>query len=184
MNRFASLSLILIAGVMLAACQPAANNSSDPGLDLSGQGQASVVDENSDPNILQIAATSPDHTTLAAAVAAAELQNVLVNQGPLTVFAPNNDAFEKLPPGTVDDLLKPENKSKLAKIITSHASPGTFKGATLKPGVKIYLATGQYVDVEEKDGDTYVNGAKILGTVEASNGVVHVIDQVFLFPDM
>ena len=112
------------------------------------------------------------------------IPDILVNQGPLTVFAPNNAAFDKLPAGTVEELLKPENKSKLAKIITSHASPGTFKGDLLKPGTKIYLATGQYVDVEVKDGDTYVNGAKILGTVEASNGVVHVVDQVFLFPDM
>ena len=178
MNR---LSFFLAFLLLLAACQPPSNDSAvSDGLDLSDQGLASVVDENSEQNILQIAATSSDHTTLAAAVEAAEIQNVLVNQGPLTVFAPNNAAFDKLPDGTVKDLLKPENKSKLAKILTSHASPGTFKGDLLKPGTKIYLATGHYVDVEVKDGDTYVNGAKILGTVDASNGVVHVVDQVFL----
>lgn len=179
-----NIALFALFSMIISACQMPAPNNSDDGFDLSGQGQASVVDDASDPNILQIAANSPDHTTLAAAVVAAEIQNVLVNQGPLTVFAPNNDAFAKLPAGTVEELLEPENKSKLAKIITSHASPGTFKGDLLKAGTKIYLATGQYVDVEVRDGDTYVNGAKILGTVEASNGVVHVIDQVFLFPDM
>ncbi len=182
-NTSLSALFVILVGILLIGCQQQPYDGVSAGLDLSSQGQANVVDNVSDPNILQIAAHSPDHTTLAAAVAAAQLENVLVNQGPLTVFAPNNSAFDKLPAGTVEDLLKPENKSKLAKIITSHASPGTFKGDLLKPGTKIYLATGQYVDVEIKDGDTYVNGAKILGTVEASNGVVHVIDQVFLFPE-
>ena len=144
-------------------------------------GQAGVKDDQSAPNILQIAIASPDHKTLVAAVQAAELENVLVNPGPLTVFAPNDAAFAKLPEGTVETLLKPENKGKLATIVTSHASPGTFTGELLADGSQIYLATGQYVDVEVRDGDTYVNGAKILGTVDASNGVVHVVDTVFLF---
>lgn len=144
-------------------------------------GQSGVQDNVSKKNILQIAIGSADHTTLVAAVKAAQLENVLVNAGPLTVFAPTNAAFEKLPAGTVETLLKPENKQKLANIVTSHAAPGTFKGDLLKPGSKIYLATGQYVDVEEKDGAIYVNGAKILGTVDASNGVVHVVDKVFVF---
>jgi uncharacterized surface protein with fasciclin (FAS1) repeats len=144
-------------------------------------GQAGVADDESAKNILQIALSSKDHTTLVAAVQAAGLENVLVNPGPLTVFAPTNAAFAALPAGTVETLLKPENKAKLAGIVTSHASPGTFKGKDLAAGTQIYLATGQYVDVEVKDGDTYVNGAKILGTVDASNGVVHVVDKVFIF---
>jgi len=144
-------------------------------------GQAGVVDEDSKPNILQIAIGSPDHTTLVAGVQAAELENVLVNPGPLTVFAPTNAGFDKLPEGTLDELLKPENKNKLAQIITSHAAPGTFDILMLKDGSKLYMATGQYIDVEVRDGDTYVNGSKILATVDASNGVVHVIDDVFLY---
>jgi uncharacterized surface protein with fasciclin (FAS1) repeats len=175
--------VLTITGLGLAACQPAAEPQAVAN-DYSSQGQANVVDNVSEQNILKIARSSPDHTTLAAAIDAAGLQHVLVNPGPLTVFAPTNAAFEALPPGTVEDLLKPENKSKLAKIVTSHASPGTFKGAGLNPKVKIYLATGQYVDVEERDGATYVNGAKILASVDASNGVVHVVDKVFLFPNM
>lgn len=146
-------------------------------------GQAGVVDDVSEKNILQIAVGSADHTTLVAAVKAASLENVLVNPGPLTVFAPNNAAFAALPEGTVETLLKPENKGKLASIVTSHASPGTFKGDLLADGASIYLATGHYVKVEVKDGETYVNGAKILGSVDASNGVVHVVDKVFLFSE-
>lgn len=138
---------------------------------------------NTRPNILQIAAESPDHTTLAAAIRAAEMEPTLVSAGPLTVFAPNDAAFAKLPEGTVEELVKPENQRKLQLIITSHASPGTFRGPTLRAGMKIYLATGHYVDVEEREGDMYVNGAKILGTVEASNGIVHVVDSVFLLVD-
>jgi uncharacterized surface protein with fasciclin (FAS1) repeats len=180
--------LLLVAGIvfLVASCTTSGEQSAEGSADTSAElaknhGQAGVVDEQSKPNCLQIALGSPDHTTLVAAVRAAELENVLVNAGPLTVFAPNNAAFDKLPEGTVASLLEPENKAKLAMILTSHAAPGTFAGDLLKDGDTIYLATGQYVDVEVKDGDTYVNGAKILGTVDASNGVVHVIDQVFLF---
>jgi uncharacterized surface protein with fasciclin (FAS1) repeats len=96
------------------------------------------------------------------------------------VFAPTNAAFEALPPGTVEDLLKPENKSKLAKIITSHAAPGKFTLELLKDGTELYMATGQKVAVEVREDGTYVNGAKILATIEATNGIVHVVGQVFL----
>jgi len=151
--------------------------------DLSSKthGQAGVVDEQSKKNILQIAIGSPDHTTLVAAVQAAELENVLVNPGPLTVFAPTNAAFDALPEGTVEELLKPENKGKLATIITGHASPGTFAGDLLKKQTSLYMATGHNAKVEVKGEDVYVHGAKILGSVDAANGVVHVVDKIFLY---
>lgn len=170
---------LLLAG----ACAPAdggASAAADTPSAESNKGQAYVVDKNSRPNILGIAVSSPDHTTLVAAVQAAQLENVLVNAGPLTVFAPTNAAFEALPPGTVEDLLKPENKSKLAKIVTSHAAPGKFTLELLKDGTQLYMATGQHVAVEVREDGTYVNGAKILATVEATNGIVHVVGQVFL----
>jgi uncharacterized surface protein with fasciclin (FAS1) repeats len=174
------LSTILI--LALCSCEKQQSGSTSEGTQFENlHGQSGVVDEESSPNILQIAIGSPDHSTLVAGVQAAELENVLVNPGPLTVFAPTNSGFDKLPEGALDDLLKPENKNKLAKIITSHAAPGTFDIPLLKDGSKIYMATGQYLDVEVKDGDTYVNGSKILATVDASNGVVHVIEEVFLF---
>jgi uncharacterized surface protein with fasciclin (FAS1) repeats len=173
--------LILLGGCSTGEDQQSSASSGGKTEFAANHGQAGVLDDVSSKNILQIAMGSPDHTTLVAAVKAAQLENVLVNPGPLTVFAPVNAAFDDLPPGTVDELLKPENKGKLASILTSHASPGTFKGDLLADGTEIYLATGQYVNVEVKNGDTYVNGAKILGTVDASNGVVHVVDKVFLF---
>ena len=146
----------------------------------SNRGQAFIVDENSDPNILNIAIGSPDHTTLVAAVQAAELENVLVNAGPLTVFAPTNEAFEALPEGALDDLLKPENKQTLYNVVTSHASPGKYTLELLEDGMDLYQATGHYIKVEVRDDGTYVNGAEILGTVDATNGIVHVVDKVFL----
>ncbi len=147
------------------------------------KGQAYVDDGISVKNILQVAMASPDHTTLAAGVAAAGLENVLANNGPLTVFAPTNAAFDKLPEGTLDELLKPENRIQLSTIITFHAAPGKYYGNLFKDGQKLFMATGHYVDVEIKDDGTYVNGSKILGTIEASNGVVHVVDNVWLPPE-
>lgn len=172
-----ALALVLLAGCGGEGGAPAASDSFDA---ASNKGQAYVVDAKSKANILGIALSSPDHTTLVAAVKAAELENVLVNAGPLTVFAPVNAAFDALPPGTVDDLLKPENKQKLAKIITSHAAPGKFPVELLKDGVPLYMATGHYVDVEVRDDGTYVNGSRILASIEASNGIVHVVGEVFL----
>lgn len=174
------LSTIIVLG--LSSCGDQKSNSFDQETNFENlHGQAGVVDEESEVNILQIAIGSPDHTTLVAGVQAAQLENVLANPGPLTVFAPTNTAFDKLPEGTLDELLKPENKNKLARIITSHAAPGTFTLELLKDGFKLYMATGQYIDVEVKDGSTFVNGSKILGSVDASNGIVYIIDDVFLF---
>lgn len=147
------------------------------------KGQASVVDDVSAKNIVQVAMGSPDHTTLVAAIQAAGLADVLANNGPLTVFAPTNEAFDKLPAGTVDDLLKPENKSKLVRLIHFHAAPGTYKGDLLKDGMMLFQATGDKVKIENKDGKVTVNGANILATIDATNGVVHVIDQVLIPPE-
>jgi len=180
--RPSALAGLIMAALAAGCAQP--ENASVPGdavmSEGSNRGQAYVQDAKSAANILGVALSSPDHTTLVAAVQAAELENVLVNAGPLTVFAPTNAAFDALPAGTVEELLKPENKQKLAAIVTSHAAPGKFTIDLLKDGDKLYQATGHYVDVEVRDGATYVNGARILASIPASNGVVHVVDQVFL----
>jgi uncharacterized surface protein with fasciclin (FAS1) repeats len=146
------------------------------------QGQSGVQDDDSEKNILQVALGSPDHTTLVAGVQAAGLADVLTNAGPLTVFAPTNEAFGKLPEGTLETLLKPENKAQLADIITFHAAPGSYNENNIKGVMGIGQATGDKVEVTVEDGVTYVNGAKVLGSVKASNGYVHVIDAVLLPP--
>ena len=143
-------------------------------------GQAFVKDDESKPTVLHIAIGSPDHTTLVAAVQAAELENSLVNAGPLMVFAPTNEAFAALPEGTVETLLKPENKDKLAYILKHHVTPGNYSKDFLKKFKKLGQASNENIKVEVKDGDVYVGGAKILASVKAGNGIVHVVDKVIL----
>jgi uncharacterized surface protein with fasciclin (FAS1) repeats len=147
-------------------------------------GQASVADDESAANILQVAMGSEAHSTLVAAVQAAGIEHVLVNAGPLTVFAPTNDAFAALPEGTVENLLKPENKAALTDILTRHAAPGSFDLKALKKEAKkgrdIYTATGDYLKVRVEGDDVYVADAKVIGTIMTSNGVINVVDKVIL----
>ncbi len=177
------ISLLILSFALIISCGDSnqTNDASTSTLEENSPlGQAGVQDDVSDKNILQIAIGSADHSTLVAAVQAAHIEHILVNNGPITVFAPNNAAFEALPEGTVETLLKPENKSTLANILTNHAAPGTYKGKLLKDGSKMYMATGNYIDVRVDGEDVYIGEAKILGTVDAANGVVHVIDKVLV----
>ncbi|MFI0428649.1 fasciclin domain-containing protein [Mariniflexile sp. HMF6888] len=144
------------------------------------QGQAFIADDGSTPNILQIAIGSKDHTTLVAAVQAAELENALVNAGPLMVFAPTNEAFAALPAGTVENLLKPENKATLAHILLNHVTPGNYSKDFLKKFKKLGQANNQNVTVEVIGDDVFVGGAKIIASVSAGNGIIHVVDKVIL----
>lgn len=180
--------IILFAFIFLVnGCDSGGNegaNSSNSLPNNTPLGQASVVDDVSDKNILQIAIGSKDHTTLVAAVQAAQIEHILVNAGPLTVFAPTNAAFDALPEGTVETLLKPENKEKLAFILINHASPGSFNLEALKKearkGRKIYTATGEYLEIVVDGDNITVGGAKILASIQASNGIVNVVDKLIL----
>lgn len=150
--------------------------------DTEKSGQAFIEDDGSTPNVLQIAIGSPDHTTLVAAVQAASLENALVNAGPLMVFAPTNAAFDALPEGTVENLLKPENKDALANILKHHVTAGNYDKEFLKKFKKIGQANDQNAIVEVKGDDVYVGGAKIVASIPAGNGIVHVVDKVILPP--
>jgi uncharacterized surface protein with fasciclin (FAS1) repeats len=188
------VSSILILGALIVGTWSCASPDAKSG-DSSGAestqaesshplGQASYSDDVSDANILQIAIGSEAHSTLVAGVQATKIEHVLVNAGPLTVFAPTNDAFALLPEGTLENLLKEENLPTLANIITNHAAPGSFDIEGLKKearkGRKIYMATGAYLEVVVDGDQITVGGAKILGTVKASNGIVHVVDKLIL----
>jgi len=144
------------------------------------QGQAFLKDDEATANVLDIAIGSPDHTTLVAAVQAAQLENALVNAGPLMVFAPTNEAFSKLPEGTVENLLKPENKEQLAFILKHHVTPGKYDKEFLKKFKTLGQASNEYVIVEVKGEDVYIGGAKIIASIPAGNGIVHVVDAVIL----
>ncbi|ULC59476.1 fasciclin domain-containing protein [Flaviramulus sp. BrNp1-15] len=145
-------------------------------------GQAFVTDDEATPNCLQIAINSPDHKTLVAAVQAAQVENALVNVGPLTVFAPTDSAFDALPEGTVENLVKSENKATLANILKYHVTPGNLSTTILTKLPKLGQANNQYVQVEVIDGKPVIGGANIIASVKAGNGIVHVIDKVLLPP--
>jgi uncharacterized surface protein with fasciclin (FAS1) repeats len=130
--------------------------------------------------VVAIAASNPDFSTLVAAVKAAGLAETLSGEGPFTVFAPTNVAFAKLPAGTVESLLKPENKAKLAGILTYHVVAAKVMAADVKTG-KVKTVQGAELDVVVKDGSVMVDGAKVVKTdIVGSNGVIHVIDSVVL----
>jgi len=143
-------------------------------------GQAFIDDAGT--TVLSIAIGSKNHSTLVTAVQAAQLENALVNAGPLMVFAPTNEAFAALPDGTVENLLKPENKDALANILKYHVTPGNYSKDFLTKFKKLGQANNGYVKVEVINGEPIIGGAKILGSVKAGNGIVHVIDKVLLPP--
>jgi uncharacterized surface protein with fasciclin (FAS1) repeats len=137
-------------------------------------------------NIVQNAVNSKDHTTLVAAVKAAGLVETLESKGPFTVFAPTNTAFGKLPAGTVDTLVKPENKATLTKILTYHVVPGKLEASALTEGKKLKTAEGEELTVKHQDGKIWIVDAKggtsmvTISNVNQSNGVIHVVDTVLM----
>jgi uncharacterized surface protein with fasciclin (FAS1) repeats len=137
-------------------------------------------------NIIQNAVNSKDHTTLVAAVKAAGLVETLEGRGPFTVFAPTNSAFGKLPAGTVDSLVKPENKATLTKILTYHVVPGKLEASSLTDGKKLKTVEGEELTVKHQDGKVWIVDAKggtsmvTIANVNQSNGVIHVVDTVLM----
>lgn len=144
-------------------------------------------------NIVENAVNSKDHTTLVAAVKAAGLVETLQSKGPFTVFAPTDAAFAKLPAGTVENLVKPENKEMLTKILTYHVLPGKYSSKQVLEAVKagngkamMKTVEGEQLTFWTKGNDLYVTDAKgskakiTIADVNQSNGVIHVIDTVLL----
>lgn len=134
-----------------------------------------------DKTIVQNAVNTEAFSTLVAAVKAAGLVETLSGEGPFTVFAPTNEAFAKLPEGTVENLLKPENKEKLVAILKYHVVPGKVMAKDVVKLDEAKTAQGSFVDINVKDGTVMVDKAKVVKTdINSSNGVIHVIDSVIL----
>lgn len=134
--------------------------------------------------IVDIAASNGSFKTLVAAVKAAGLVEVLSGKGPFTVFAPTDAAFAALPKGTVEALLKPENKAKLQQILTYHVVPGSVMSTAIKPG-QVNTVEGKPVTLSTKGNKIMVNNANVTAAdIKASNGVIHVIDKVILPPGL
>ncbi len=149
----------------------------------SNAGQANVKDDASMNDIVKIAVGSPDHTTLVKALQQAELVDVLANPGPFTVFAPTNAAFDKLPKGTLDELMKAEKKADLQNILQYHVTTSALKTESFQDGQTLGMVNGDNVKITVKDGTIILNGeVKIVASIPASNGMVHIIDGVLLPP--
>lgn len=133
------------------------------------------------PTIVEIAAGNPDFSTLVAALTAADLVETLSGEGPFTVFAPTNEAFAQLPEGTVEMLLLPENKDKLVAILTYHVVSGAVMAADVVTLTEATSLQGDTITIMTSDGAVMVDGANVVATdIEASNGVIHVIDAVIM----
>ncbi len=145
-------------------------------------GQSGVQDDDSAPNVVKVAISSKDHTTLVAAIQAAALVDALSNAGPFTVFAPTNAAFDQLPAGTVDNLLKPEQLTNLQNVLQYHVWVGVINQEMMKDGQVLNMVNGDNATLHVKDGKVMVGEANIVGSVRASNGIVYVIDKVLLPP--
>ena len=146
-----------------------------PGLALAGE----------EKDIVDTAVAAEKFKTLVAAVKAAGLVDTLKGEGPFTVLAPTDEAFAKLPEGTVESLLKPENKEKLVAILKYHVIPAKAMAADVVKldGKSVKTAEGKSAKIEVKDGTVMINDAKVVKTdIECSNGVIHVIDTVLLPP--
>lgn len=180
------ITSLFVIGMLFTACQKggeqSATNSGEMSTETDG-GQSTVQDDISQKNIVQVAVASKDHSTLVAAVTAAEYADVLSNAGPFTVFAPTNAAFDALPKGTVENLVKPENKDALKNILEYHVFIGGLKEENFQEGQILGQANGDNATLTKKDGKWFINGAQILGTAPASNGIVYVVDGVLLPPD-
>ncbi|MDP2454176.1 MULTISPECIES: fasciclin domain-containing protein [unclassified Kaistella] len=146
-----------------------------------GAGQEAVKDDDSAPDIVKLAVSNPDLSTLVKGVQAAGLATSLSNAGPFTVFAPTNEAFAKLPAGTLEDLLKPENVDKLNDILSHHTYVGVIKTDQLTDGQSLGMVDGTPISIKMVNGKPVVNGTvNIIASVPASNGIVHVVDSVIL----
>ncbi len=169
------ITTLLIASTLpLAAFAGYGDGNESSGKDKSYDKKAMKAD------IVDTAAAAGDFNTLVAALKAADLVETLKGEGPFTVFAPTDEAFEALPEGTVENLLRPENKEMLTAVLTYHVVPSKVKSKDVKP-MEAPTVNGQTATIEVKDGKVTIEGANVIKTdIYATNGVIHVIDKVIL----
>lgn len=179
--------LPLVVFVFIISCNQAADKKADTsitddGISVAG-GQENVKDSDSQKDVVKVAVGSKDHTILVAALKQAGLVTSLSNAGPFTVFAPTNEAFDKLPKGTVDGLMKDDKKEDLQNILQYHVFMSALPPQSLTDGQTLGMVNGDNVTVSVKNGITMLNNsATIIGSIPASNGMIYVIDNVLLPP--
>lgn len=187
MKTYKSLAAILICAAMFSCSQGTSTQdnaavSTEAAQSVAG-GQEAVKDDVSEKDVVKVAVGSKDHTTLVAALKQADLVTALSNAGPFTVFAPTNAAFDKLPAGTVESLMKDDKREDLQNILQYHVTLSAISAESFTDGQTLGMVNGDNVTVSVKDGKIMLNNsATIVASVRASNGIVHVIDGVLLPP--
>lgn len=194
MKTLRTLTLLALTCVFFTSCGEKKKENAETTVENSKEALAEVIEvEEIAPNIVEVAASNDNFSTLVAAVTAAELVATLSSEGPFTVFAPTNDAFAKLPEGTVETLLKAENKGTLTGILTYHVVSGKFEAAAVIDAINsnngkftVTTVQGNTIDLSLSDGKVILTDAKggtatvVIADVAASNGVIHAIDTVVM----
>lgn len=185
MRGFVRITVIggLLCGLLVLGCkkQEAAPAEAAPVEEVAVV-EASNIPPLHENNIVSIAIGSKDHTTLVAALKAADYVTSVAASGPLTVFAPTNDAFAKLPEGTVETLVKPENVDTLREILKYHVTTSAVQPSWFKEGQTVGMANGKKATMHVNGEELSLNDAKIIARIPAENGMVYVVDTVLLPP--
>lgn len=193
MKTIKVLGLGVLASVLLTACGEKKKEKAEEVMEETVEAVADVVEEQTAPNIVEVAVGNENFSTLVTAVTAAGLVETLSGEGPFTVFAPTNDAFAKLPAGTVESLLTPDSKDALTGILTYHVVAGKFEAAAVIEAINtndgtftVTTVQGGTIDLSLNDGKVVLTDAKggtatvVIADVAASNGVIHAIDTVVM----
>jgi len=186
MRGFVKITVIggLLCGLLVLGCK---KQEAAPAAPAPAEEVVVVETSNVPPlhenNIVSIAIGSEDHTTLVAALKAADYVTSVAASGPLTVFAPTNDAFAKLPEGTVEDLVKPENVGTLREILKYHVTTSAVQPSWFKEGKSLSMANGKKTTMHVNGDDLSLNDAKIIARIPAENGMLYVVDTVLLPPE-
>ena len=187
MRGFVRITVIggLLCGLLVLGCkkQEAAAPVEPAPAEAAPAKQASNVPPLHENNIVSIALGSKDHTTLVAALKAADYVTSVAASGPLTVFAPTNDAFAKLPEGTVENLVKPENVATLREILKYHVTTSAIQPEWFKEGQTLSMANGKKATEHVNGEELSLNDAKIIARIPAENGMLYIIDTVLLPPE-
>ncbi|MGB7393626.1 MAG: fasciclin domain-containing protein [Pricia sp.] len=193
MRILKTLSILAISGVLFASCGEQKKEKEMDQEAAPETSEAMAMEEQAEPNIVEVASGNDNFSTLVAAVKAAELVETLSGEGPYTVFAPTNDAFGALPDGTVDNLLKPENKETLTGILTYHVVSGNYDAAAVVEAINGNNGSFAVTTVQGNDITLSLDGENVVLTdakggtatvvtpdVPASNGIIHAIDAVVM----
>ncbi len=180
MNRLILFLPLVVLAFVFYACHESIEND----FTLIGNnplaGQTAINAAESQLNVVQLVNSSKEQTTFAKAIKAAELVDVLSDDGPFTLFVPVNAAFDKLPAGTVSNLLQLENKTKLQELLHYHVTNSSLNLNFFKDGQRIGMLNGVNIEVHLKNNKVYINDAQIIASIPAVNGIVHVIDGVLI----